>query len=728
MLIIFVATVFLSAALLFVVEPMSARMVLPLLGGSPAVWNTALVFFQVTLVAGYGYVHWSTTRLGARGQTLLHFVLLGAAMLVLPIGMPRGWTPPVERNPAPWLLGVMTVTLGLPFLAVSTTGPLMQKWLAVTRHRLAPDPYFLYAASNLGSLVGLLCYPALLEPHLRLADQSRLWMWGYGLLVALTLVCAWMMRRFAAPAPLARAPDPPGGAMAPPDVRRRIRWILLAFAPSSLMMAVTTHITTDIAAVPLLWVVPLAIYLLTFILVFARRAVIPHVAAVWSLPFLVLPLLIVIVGRPAQPIVPIMGFHLLVLFVAALVCHGELARDRPGTEHLTAFYLWLAVGGALGGVFNALVAPRIFRSVAEYPIALVLACLLAPPRRPIGPGLRARVLDVALPAVVAAIPLLIVGWFRSHRVPFDRAFEVLLVAILVFPVFSFRRRPVRFGLGVGALLLANPAELGMHARMLHSERSFFGIHRVVVDGTGGFHQLLHGTTLHGVQRVRPRLCREPAGYYGRGGPLGEVFRALPQRNDRAVAVAGLGAGAAAAYAGAGERWTFFEIDPVVRRIACDPRWFCYLEECPADFSVVLGDARLSLAGSRGRFDLILLDAYSSDAIPVHLLTREALRVYLDRLAPGGIIAFHLSNKFFDLVPVVSRLALDAGLVCRVRDSGTLNDQALSEGLLPSLYAVVARRGADLGALASDAAWTTPSGGGSNLWTDDFSSLFSVLRR
>jgi hypothetical protein len=726
------AAVLLSAALMFVVEPMFARMVLPMLGGTPAVWSTALVFYQVALLAAYLYVHWSTTRLGVGRQAVLHLALMAAAWTVLPVAIPAGWRPPAGDHPVPWLLALLAAALGPPFLVVASTGPLVQKWFAAAGGRRAPDPYFLYGASNLGSLAGLLAYPLVLEPRLRLAEQSGLWSWGYGALMAAMLVCALLTLRAGRSAAGARPapggePPPVGEPAVPPGARRRFRWLALAFAPASLMMGVTTHITTDVAAVPLLWVGPLALYLLSFALAFARRPWLPHALWVRALPLLVVPLLVVLVGRPAHPLPLLLGLHALVLLVAAMVCHGELARDRPPARHLTEFYLWLALGGALGGLFNALLAPLLFDAVVEYPLAIVLACMLAPARGGPAAAARPRLLDLALPALVAAVAALTIQLVKAAGFPAARPLVVLLAAALSFPLYGFSRRPLRFALGVGAVLLVNPAGLAEEARALHAERSFFGVHRVLADTARGLNALYHGTTLHGVQRVRPRACGEPLGYYGRSGPLGEVFAALEGRGLHSVAVAGLGSGAVAAYARPGQRWTFFEIDPAVQRIADDPRYFCYLASAPVRPELVLGDARLSLERASQRFDLIVLDAYSSDAIPVHLLTREAVIVYRSRLAARGVLVFHISNQYFDLAPVVARLAGEAGLLCWVKHAPS-GERERDAGLLPSTYAVAARRDADVGALAAAGGWRRlEPGPAAASWTDDYSSLFTVMR-
>ena len=713
---VYATTIFVTAALLFLVQPMFARMVLPLLGGSPAVWNTCLVFYQAALLAGYLYAHATTSWLGARRQAALHVGLVLLPLLVLPIGIPSGWTPPAAANPIPWLLALLAAAVGLPFFAVSTTSPLLQRWFAGTGHSSAGDPYFLYAASNLGSICGLLGYPVLLEPRLRLAQQSRLWTGGYLLLVAFTLACAALLWR--APVPALADPiraRPPGLT-----ARRRLRWVLLALAPSSLMLSATTFISTDVEAIPLLWVIPLAVYLLTFVLVFARRPIVPHPLVVRALPIAVLALVVVLVKRANQPLLLIMGLHLAVFFVAAMVCHGELARDRPPPAHLTEFYLWLAVGGVVGGVLNALVAPLVFDTVAEYPLTLVLACLLAPGAR--GGGRAQLVRDLALPGLVGAMA----AGLMLGAPPGRAAVSWLTLVVPALLCFGFSRRPLRFGLGVGAILLAGTLHTSAQGKVIAARRSFFGVNRVTADAASRFHFLVHGHTLHGAQSLEPARRREPLAYYHPSGPIGQVFAALG--DPPAVAVVGLGAGALACYARPGEAWDLYEIDPLVERIARDPEYFTYLRDCLPEARVILGDARLSLSRAARRYDLIVLDAYSSDAIPVHLLTREALGLYLDRLAPAGVLAFHISNQHLDLEPVLADLARDAGLVALLQVDTHVTPAERAGGKLPSRWAVMARRPADLGALTSDARWAPPRvRADGRVWTDDFSSVLGVLR-
>lgn len=733
MLSLYALTIFLGAGLLFLVQPLFARMALPLLGGAPAVWNTAMVFYQAVLLAGYGYAHVATRALGVRRQAALHLAVLLLPLTVLPVRIPPGWHPPADASPVPWLLALLAVAVGLPFFAASTTSPILQAWFAATGHGAARDPYFLYAASNLGSMLALLAYPAVVERALVLDAQSRLWSWGYGALVLLVGACAVALWRAAgapagAGAAMAAGPEPVEAATRP-TVARRARWTLLAFVPSSLLLSVTTYLTTDIAAIPLLWVVPLAIYLLTFILVFGRRRLIPHRVWVELLPLALLPLVLVLVARANEPLAVILPTHLIAFFVAAMVCHGELAADRPHARHLTGFYLWLSLGGVLGGAFTALAAPLLFSGVAEYPLVLVLVPLLA--TRPPGAwqGRLARVLDVALPLGLAGLGLAVMR--ALDRGPLDAEWLGPAVGLLTLACLAFARRPLRFALGLGAVLLAGAVHPGQEGTLLHAERSFFGISRVTRDPTGQYHLLMHGTTLHGMQALAPARRREPLTYFHPSGPLGEFFAAAdgPAR-PRAVAVVGLGAGSLACYGRPDERWTFYEIDPTVLRIAADPRFFTFLRDCPpAPVAVRLGDARLTLdRAPDGAYDVIILDAYSSDAPPMHLLTLEAVRLYLRKLAPGGRLLFNVSNRHLVLEPVLGAIGRAAGLAARTRDDPHVSDAERRLGKLESQWVVMARRDEDLGALRHHPRWTVPRvPADAEPWTDGFASLLSAFR-
>jgi hypothetical protein len=737
-LILFGVTIFVGASLLFLVQPMFARMALPLLGGAPAVWNTAMVFYQATLLAGYAYAHVTTHWLGPRRQAGLHLLVLLLPLLVLPIALPPGWTPPGDTSPIPWLLALLTVAVGVPFFAVSATSPILQAWFAATGHRTARDPYVLYAASNLGSMLALLAYPALVERLLRLDAQSRLWAWGYGALVVLAAVCAltlWRAGRAGRSGEPGseRAASPPGSATPdgvdqPLTAARRARWVVLAAVPSSLMLSVTTYLSTDIAAIPLLWIVPLAIYLLTFTLVFGRRRLVPHRVWVELLPVALLPLVLVLVARANEPLALIIPTHLVVFFVAAMVCHGELARDRPDPRHLTGFYLWLSVGGVVGGAFTALVAPLVFTNVLEYPLVLALLPLL-PARPPAAwQGRTRQVRDVLLPLGLGALTVgLIVGLERAGFGPEAIGPAVGLVILLCL---AFRRRPVRFALGLAAVLLAGSVYRGEEGQLLYAERSFFGVSRVTRDPSGRYHMLMHGTTLHGMQALASARRREPLTYFHPSGPLGQFFAAVDGPTPRrAVAVVGLGTGSLACYGRPEQRWTFYEIDPTVLRIAGNTRFFTFLRDCPPKPFVVLGDARLTLVRAPdGAYDLIVLDAYSSDAPPMHLITLDAVRLYLTKLAPGGVLLFNISNRHLVLEPVLGAIARAAELVARTRDDARVGDAERLAGKVESQWVVMARRAEDLGALREDPLWKAPAAPPDLLpWTDNFASLLAAFR-
>ncbi len=733
LIVIYTLAIFVSATLLFVVQPMFARMVLPLLGGSPAVWNTALVFYQAALLVGYGYAHLSTRLLGVRRQALLHMPLLLLPLLVLPMAIPAGWTPPIDSSPIPWMLSLLAAVVGLPFVVVSSSSPLLQKWFAATGHRSAADPYFLYAASNLGSMLALLSYPLLLERTLRLREQSQLWSAGYLLLVGLVAACAVL---------LWRSPPSVGAAPATADAerlapRRVLRWILLAFVPSSLMTSVTTYISTDIAAIPLLWVVPLALYLLTFTLVFAARPPLPHRWMLRAMPLALLPLVFVLLSGLNQPILLIILLHLAAFFVVAMVCHGMLAQDRPPVQSLTAFYMWMSFGGMLGGLFNAIVAPLLFTSIAEYPLVLFVACLALPGLLPPGRAQPAqRLLDALLPATLAVAGVTLARLLPAlGAVPLSLAQALgYALPLLAGLLFALRGQTLRFALTVGALLLAGTLLGGRLGDSIYTERSFFGVHRVVLftlADSGDYHGLVHGNTLHGTQSQDPARAREPLNYYYPSGPVGQAFEALgPRHAGRPVAVVGLGAGSLGCYARPGQPWTFYEIDPAVARIARDPALFTFLRDCAPDARIVLGDARLSLESAPdGGYGMIFLDAYSSDAPPLHLLTREALALYQRKLAPGGVLLFHLTNRHLDLEAVLGALAQDAGLVALLGEERAIDPADSARAKAPSRWMAMARSAADLGPLAGDARWRSPqSPAGTPVWTDDFSSLITVLFR
>jgi hypothetical protein len=937
MLIVFALTLFSSATLLFLVQPMVGKLILPLQGGTPAVWNTCMVFFQAALLAGYGYAHATTAWLGARKQSLLHLVVLVVPLLgFLPISINTSLIHGGEQSPVLSLLLVLFFSVGLPFFVISTSAPLLQKWFASTDHPSAADPYFLYGASNLGSMLALLGYPAFVEPNWALYDQRVYWAIGYGVLAAGTLGCIallWLSRPAPQPAAVgasaaeaglaAGAVTPVGTSAAPVSEpvgvasqavtthtreavtrgkkkgknkgkprtqnqvtatptplasstsrellpaqasplggevtwRRRLRWVALALVPSSMMLGVTTYITTDLAPIPLLWVLPLAIYLLSFIIVFAKIPhltqriivwlgavalavavgyfVVPgmrqyvaervrfgevigyllwlvppaavaasllifrlrmphllHLVFVLALPLLVLFVVFMMLSERKLSIPLTIALHLLTLFVVAMVCHGEMARDRPSTKHLTEFFLWMSVGGVLGGLFNALVAPLVFNGLVEYQLIMVVACLLLPPLGSPNDSAWGPTIDVALAVLFLLTGAVLIG-VRMHnnivvegveqfRVPLEHATHgpwgwllaaVLLVVavgavrvvrqrqarlvhamdyvlpltlcvlvvglswglesshlyfrlrtlgdqlklergqlykLLTFGVpavlcYTFVDRSIRFGLGVGALLLG-AAFCGLFdTNTLMQKRSFFGVLKVEEDEL--YHRLVHGTTLHGKQFRDPARHREPLTYYHRTGPMGHLFDAYWDKDPRKnYAVVGLGTGTMACYAEPGQHLTFYDIDTVVRDIAYNTDYFTYVsdaEERGVNVELVLGDARLTMERKQlsedEKYNILCVDAFSSDAIPIHLITRQALQMYLTKIKEDGIIAFHVSNRYLDLRPVLARLAEVEGLTGYYESDGSEGE----EGKAASTWVVLARKPEYLSRLPNEDRW------------------------
>jgi hypothetical protein len=747
--VLFSLTLFLSAGLLFIVELMIAKMILPLLGGTPSVWNTCMMFFQVVLLAGYGYAHISGTKAGVSRQIIIHLAILLAACIVLPVAIPRQWAPSAESNPIGGMLLLLLISVGPPFFVLSATAPLLQQWFARTGHPSAGDPYFLYSASNLGSMLALISYPTWIEPHFRLAEQGRSWSLGYVVLLALTLLCAIATKKY-------RSVCPPGGKEtgvnpagecagedSPPTYAERGRWILLAFVPSSLMLGVTTFLSTDVAAIPLFWVIPLSLYLLSFIIVFARVPVMVHSASVLLLPFSIIALIFMNFSDIDIPKWVSFILHLVNFFLYCMVCHGEIARTRPATKHLTEFYLLLSFGGMLGGVFNSLIAPVVFTAVFEYPLILILGAILLP----VGNKKSARTsrlwMDVLLYVGVPLALVLLTQWSSAsghvvsetlswlpdllHIKPstIDMVVSYGLPALVCCGLL-FLRKPFLFGIGVAALMMTLVVSKDLKRDIVHRERSFFGVLTVTRDADGSFMNLSHGTTLHGKQWLDPSKRPEPVSYYHREGPVGEVFSEFSGRKKKMrIAVTGLGTGSLAAYAGPGQEIDFYEIDPAVKRISTLPAFFSFLRDCRAKWKVILGDARLTMEKAPpDHYGIIILDAFSSDSIPVHLLTKEAVNLYFSKLNRNGVLLIHITNRYVNLAPVLAKLADENGFSDRLRD-----DDADSEiGKDGSTWVLLARNENDLGGISRNDDWTKiEPRNTAAAWTDDFSNILSVFK-
>ena len=737
---VFTVSVFVSALLLFGVQPMFTRMVLPQLGGSPSVWSVAMVFFQSMLLAGYAYAHWLSLIRSRLVPILIHLVLLAGAAAMLPLSIAKGWGEPPGTFTEFWLLGLFAVSIGLPFFALSANNPLLQTWFVRTGHRDGKDPYFLYAASNIGSFLALLSYPVLLEPMFSLRAQGQLWSIGFVLLALLIAASGVLTLR----APPNGAMDAAQAPMAKPTWLALGRWTFLAAVPSGLLVAVTAYITTDVASAPLLWVMPLSLYLLTFVLAFQRGPLFRHSFMLTLQPFAIGGIVFLLLNAGRVPVLPNLTAHLLAFFVIAMACHGELARQRPQASDLTAFYVALSFGGMAGGLFAGLFAPNVFSWIAEYPILVVLA-VLCRPRVVIGtPPLWARLLPPSRwfwpGAAILALGLIVPAYsgFRIDAYDLDalRAVVLTLAALSIL----FMRAPVQSAIAVAlafTVVRLYPTDEGRGETM----RSFFGVNQIYESADRRYRVLKHGSTYHGAQMIREADGSavigppEPITYYHRKSPMAATVTAGRERKAAAsgeplrVAVIGLGTGSLACHAAKGEAWTFFEIDPAVIAIARDPKRFNFISACAPDAPIVLGDARLTLARQPdGIFDLIVVDAYSSDAIPVHLATSEAMAIYKSKLAAQGAVVMHISNRNLELQTVATGIAAANGLKSWVyTEPRQTEDDA--NFVFASDVVISAAAATDIGPLVWDKRWVaTEPNLALRVWTDDYSNVAGAFWR
>jgi SAM-dependent methyltransferase len=711
---LFVLTIFTGSLLLFLVQPMVARMALPLLGGAPAVWNSALVVFQLLLLAGYGYAH-LLARWPVRRQAIVHLALLALAGLTVPLRL-ADLPPPAAGWEVLWVPALFAATVAPVFVLLSAGSSLLQRWYAAA----GVEPYRLYAVSNLGSFAGLIAYPFWLERDFAVSGQTAIWAVGYGvlvLLVALAAVARWRVAETTAPAV---APAAPIGW------RRVALWLALSAVPSGLLLSTTTLLTTDLMAMPLLWVIPLAAYLLSFTVAFGSGDSIWLSILNRYAPVLLLMIggLAMISGGQANPAVALAAVALL--FVLAVALHGRLYALRPEPARLTLFYLVMASGGALGGIFAALLAPVLFDWVYEHALLLLAAALLIPQASLVPAvgrlwqGARWRHGAAALLVVVAAL----LAWRLAAAVEARGGADIFLyVALLVTLGIIATGHRIAFTVIFALLLLGHGglSTLALSASGART-RSYFGVYSITDAANGQLRRLNHGTTMHGEQWQVPARRLSPTGYYGPESGVGLALDAAA--TDARVGVVGLGVGTLACYKQAGQAWTFFEIDPQVLALSRQGT-FTFLNDCAPDARVVIGDARISLARApAGGLDLLAVDAFSSDAIPVHLLTREAFAIYGRALAADGVMLVHISNRYLDLAPMVAAQARDGGWRGLLRD-----DPGTGTGLSPSIWIALARNPAALDRLAASGAsrWEPLPAPAAEAWTDDRSSLLELLR-
>ena len=719
-----VATTFLGSLLLFSLEPYVGKLLLPSFGGTPLLWNTCMVFFQVALLLGYLYALLLVRHLSSGWQVVIQLILLALLFASYPDG--RSQLGSVADSPALRLLETLTRQVLLTFVVLAALTTLVQSWYSASTHSGAGNPYRLYAPSNLGSMLGLFAYPLLLEPRLTLGEQRIAFLVTLALLVA-AVAGMGATRSTARVEPTAPSGDASRGASDAARgfaVRQWLRVIALTGIPSSLLLGVTNYVLTDVASLPLFWVVPLAIYLATFIIAFGpRRRDLPS----WLSRIFTLLCVFIVVAlgaeatSPAEVLIPL---HLTVFALACLLCHGRAASLAPSPRFLPQYYLALSLGGALGGVITLLIPPLLTTRMIEYPIALVLSTTIVVATERSASTWKTALRDIVVPlATVPLIAFLVRRYFDAS--PSAVVITAFAPAALYTLAANTRGRAFTIRLGTlfaSSLLVASP-----YGRTLFAERSFYGRVRVTYDADRDANMIVHGSTVHGVQRRAEMSGCAPTAYYHPTGPAGELLRSLPDvAAPRHIALVGLGSGALACYAREGERWDLFELDPVVARVAADTRYFTFLAHSAArEKRIVLGDARLALGREPARrYDLMIVDAFSSDAIPIHLLTREALEEYARTLAPGGEILFHVSNRFFHLPPILAAAAPLVGFVAMDQQDLNLTPQMYEEGKYGSEWVLLTRPSA---VAALGGRWKAIDATGVRVWTDDYSNPVGAMR-
>ncbi len=644
---LYALTLFVSAFLLFSVQPMVGKYLLPVMGGGPSVWNTAMLFFQLLLLGGYAYAHFMAHFIKPRHQFIIHLVLFSLAALSLPMILPAG-SDPTGSNPLIWQLVTMLSMAAAPFFILSSTAPLLQQWFSRTSHVKAGNPYFLYVASNLGSMIALLAYPVVIEPLLRLYNQSMVWSYGYGVLGALLLICGLSSKFTAKTGAEIHAHDEDEVI----TWKRRLTWLLLAFVPSSLMLGVTTYITTDVTTVPLLWVVPLALYLMTFTIAFSEKPffTLPMTRLIQGIVSITLLLAMVVSG--VMLVWSVAVIHLIFFFFTALLCHQELAAIKPKAKRLTEFFLIMSLGGALGGVFNSLFAPLLFRLPYEYMIVIALSLVcryITDPAQKLAPISLASLkkdlgkFDWKIPAIIALA--IMAAIFQTG---YKMAICGIVISILFLPY--IQKRWLFAGLYIFVMLFNPLVSWRSFSNSIDVMRNYYGV--IIVSDKDDVRFMTHGVTTHGGQALKPEKRFYPFSYYGTTSPLSDTFKTsyMTSKRPKDIAVIGLGVGSIACYYNKPERhFDYFEIDPNVIAVAKNPQYFTYLSDCGVKYNIIEGDGRLMMTKEPDKkYDMIVVDAFTSDNIPLHIITKEAVAIYKSKLKEDGILIFHISNRFFRL--------------------------------------------------------------------------------
>ena len=727
---IYSVALLLSALLLFSVQLLSSKLLLPVFGGSPMVWTTAMLFFQTILLFGYFYAHLLTRHFRITHQWLIHSALCGLAVYFFNLQIPQPVSYADDYSIITALLLTLVEMIALPAFVLSATAPLLQSWFAQLGHRQSDDPYFLYAASNVGSFIGLLAYPLAIEPMLDVLPQISAWFvifqLFFCLLVVTGIIAAMARSAWSGNAAYGNALPPP-----PPSFEKRLVWLICGFIPASLLLSFTTYITTDIASFPLLWAIPLAVYLMTFVLVFGKRQLNFTAMETGLANFLIIAVIAKFLPGISDSWVGF-GFGFLTFAAAAMVFHGRIAAERPHKHYLSEFYLILALGGAMAGVFNSLIAPLLFSGVWEYPIVLAMAAVFLPRSGRDFFRYEFRRSDFNAPLILI-LSVAAFYYFGSRILEaYNLNAKILLLSGVLFLaafMFRFAKNRARFAVMfvLMAVWLSNFTD-AIGQNTISQQRGFFGVVQVVNYPESNRRVMIHGSTIHGAEIYGSPTPSEPLTYYTKIGPLGQAFDVFKDYlSAHPIAAAGLGVGTVACYGhDIGTETTFFEIDDKVNKIANDPNYFTYLQRCPS--KVVIGDARLSLAAqNKASFGLLILDAFSSDSIPMHLLTREAFATYKHALLSDGLIFINASNRYFDLISMIAVLAEDGGFYGAYQTQRRLPDDVKLTGWAPSAWVVLSADQRKIDRLIARGEWSSlPDNTGKPLWTDGFSSIFAAL--
>lgn len=753
MVLLYTLCIFLSAFLVFLIQPIAGRIFLPAVGGSPAVWNNCMFFFQLLLLCGYYYAHAGFKKLNVKRQPVFHIALLLVTLFMLPGELPDNYS--VSNTPTLWLLGQLFYFFALPFFVLSSSAPIIQKWFYHTNHKRASNPFFLYAASNIGSMLALLGYPFIVEPNLKLYDQLTLWRYGFYCLALTMTVCAFFIKDNQSFATEELKTDNLTG-----DNSKIFKWFTAAFLPSALMLAVTTHLTTVLAPVPLLWIAPLALYLLTFVIVFSEKfklKVSEYARYAIILLILFLPTYFLSGG---MSVLVAVGMHLFLFFLTSIACHGYLSEIKPPAEKLTDFYLWMSIGGVAGGFFTSIVAPSILVNINEYP--LIIVATIAFLRLSVFESDQFNPKSLFENCVEKFLALIVLVFIFEHPTHIYVAklleqinvslYEILssqlsghfsvLVSLLKIVVFTsivfvlnnYGRLKKFNYLGFLSICLVTLVMIAAEhdSMLLYKARNFFGVKKVLHNDNDELIKILQGNTIHGMESTRPDWKGEPLAYYHRNGPLGDVFdMEFTKSSSFKAGIIGLGPGSMLAYARPGQEFRFYEIDPEVSEIAKNRDFFSFLQNDEVDYKIITGDGRIKISQAQdSSYDLIIIDAFSSGFVPVHLLSVEAFEVYKQKLKPEGVIAMNISSRYLNLFPVISATASQLDMYSAfVNDYMFDSDAPENYQRFVSDYAVISpvRHNLPHKGLKNNLNWFTISRPtGQAPWTDNFSSLFQAL--